>query len=440
MGAGNSYNFAITLFAALGGLTYGFSNSVIGSVLGLPGFFSYFDLRTTGHGASYETRIVGATSGLFAAGGAIGSFFLKFVADSLGRKRAIQIICVVCMISGALQAGSVHIAMFLVGRFLSGVAIGLIVSIIPVYQSEVSPPSQRGMMVGFHGGAIGCGYCSAAWIGYACYFSKNLSFQWRFMLAAQCFPPLILFIGSFKLPESPRWLVTQGRHQEALDILKRLHTGKLSNDSAEHSADEPGLAQREFQQISLQIELERELKTSPWVMVTKKSYRKRLFCGVFTQAIAQSTGVLVINNFQVSLYNGLGLYGAMPLLLYALYLTNSTTWNWIGAFLMDRTGRIPMMTFGLCGCIVAVSLETAMVAEFGGTTSKVGNGFGVFFLFMFGTIYGSCLDASTYVYSCEVFPTHLRAAGMGVSICGQFLCTLIFTQVAPTAFASIGWK
>lgn len=439
MGAGNRYNIAITLFAALGGLTYGFSNSVIGSVLGLPGFYSYFHLHTTGPGATYETRILGATSALFAAGGAIGSFFLKFVADSLGRKKAIQVICIVCMISGALQAGSVNIAMFLVGRFLSGLAIGLIVSIIPVYQSEVSPPSQRGMMVGFHGGAIGCGYCSAAWVGYACYFSKNASFQWRFELAAQTIPPLVLFLGSFKLPESPRWLIAQGRHDEGFDILKRLHTGKLSNDE-QGAEDEPSLAQREFQQISRQIELERELKTGPWDMVTHKSYRKRLFCGVFTQVIAQSTGVLVINNFQVSLYNGLGLYGAMPLLLYALYLTNSTTWNWIGAFLMDRTGRIPMMTFGICGCIVAVSLEAAMVAQFGGTDNKVGLGFGVFFLFLFGTIYGSCLDASTYVYSCEVFPTHLRATGMGISISGQFLFTLIYTQVAPTAFAAIGWR
>jgi MFS family permease len=124
--------------------------------LGLQSFFNYFDLTSTTSGNS----IIGATSGLFAGGGAIGALILAWLANKFGRVRAIKVTCVVCIISGAIQAGSIHIAMFLVGRFLSGVGVGLIVTLVPIYQSEVSPAESRGRMVGSHGFLIVTGYVS----------------------------------------------------------------------------------------------------------------------------------------------------------------------------------------------------------------------------------------------------------------------------------------
>lgn len=130
-----SYNYSVVFFAALGAiyitegkshlltptgsLTYGFCNSVIGSVLGLPSFFEYFDLDTTGPAASKVNAIVGAMNGMFAGGGTIGALILTWLADKAGRVRAVQITRILCILSGALQAGSVHIGMFLVGRFIS---------------------------------------------------------------------------------------------------------------------------------------------------------------------------------------------------------------------------------------------------------------------------------------------------------------------------------
>lgn len=81
-----------------------------------------------------------------------------------------------------------------------------------------------------------------------------------------------------------------------------------------------------------------------------------------------------------------------------------------------------------------------MVAQYGGTSNKVGNGFGVFFLYLFVTFYGGCMDVSTYVYCSEIFPTGIRAQGVGFSVSGLFLTALIYTQSAPTAFKNIGWK
>lgn len=71
-----------------------------------------------------------------------------------------------------------------------------------------------------------------------------------------------------------------------------------------------------------------------------------------------------------------------------------------------------------------VACETAMVATYGGTNNKIGNGFGVAFLFLFVTFYGSCVDAISYVYCSELFPTSLRAQGIGFSVVGLFAMTL----------------
>jgi MFS family permease len=156
--------------------------------------------------------------------------------------------------------------------------------------------------------------------------------------------------------------------------------------------------------------------------------------------LSQSTGVLVINNYQVSLYNGLGLYGSLPLLLYAFYLTWAAALNYFSATIMDRVGRTRLLIIGLIGCSMMIVCEMAMVAKFSGTDNKIGNAFGVVFLFLYVGIYASCLDATIYVYSAEIFPTHIRATGMGLCIFAQSCSTLLYTQAAPTAFGAMGWR
>jgi MFS family permease len=99
--------------------------------------------------------------------------------------------------------------------------------------------------------------------------------------------------------------------------------------------------------------------------------------------IAQSTGVLVINNYQVLLYNGLGLYNSIPLLLDALYLTIAALINVVSAAIIDRVGRKKLLIFGIIFCAIDISCEASMVAQLSRADNKVGNGFGVLFLFMY---------------------------------------------------------
>ncbi|KFZ16138.1 hypothetical protein V501_02371 [Pseudogymnoascus sp. VKM F-4519 (FW-2642)] len=384
MTGGNRYNFLIVFFVALGSFTYGFNAAIIGSVYGLPSFLEYFHIELTGPNSSYGTQITGATNGLFAGGGMIGCMIVPWLADKFGRKVGIQMICVLCIVSAIIQGASVHIAMFLVGRFLNGVGVGMIDVIVPIYQLEVSPAKNRGRMVGSHGFLVVCGY------------------------------------------------VLNGHEDEGFGNLRKLH--RRTNDPDEI------LAREEFLQIRQQVALDRLQKRSFIELWKKSSTRKRLLYGIFVQCIAQSTGVMVVNNYQVLLYKGLGLNGWLPLLLYALYDSWAAFMNWVNSMLLDRVGRIKIMTIGLVGCALSISCETAMVARYSGTSNVVGKGFGVFFLFLFVTFYGGSMDASSYVYCAEIFPTWMRAQGVGFSVMGLFARTLVYTQVAPVAFAQIGWR
>lgn len=158
--AANRYNFLVVFLVTFGSLTYGYNSAIIGAVLGLNSFFKYFGIDLYGPNAAESSRITGATNGVFAAGGLLGCILMTWLGDAFGRKVAIQVTSVLCVIAGIIQAASVHIAMFLVGRTLMGVGVGMVNVITPLYQCEISPAHLRGRMVGTHGFILCVGYVS----------------------------------------------------------------------------------------------------------------------------------------------------------------------------------------------------------------------------------------------------------------------------------------
>jgi len=144
------YNRLVTAFVALGSLTYGYCASVIGSTIGQPGWYLFFSLPQQGE-PGYDTtttHAIATANGLFSAGGAVGALLVMWSADAFGRKRNIQIGSLLAVVGGAFQGGAAALVMFHVGRFISGLGIGVLVTVCPMYLSEMSSPFVRGWLVG----------------------------------------------------------------------------------------------------------------------------------------------------------------------------------------------------------------------------------------------------------------------------------------------------
>lgn len=147
--------------------------------------------------------------------------------------------------------------------------------------------------MGHHAIFLVFGYMMSSWVGFACYYAETTSpqFGWRFPLALQCLPPLVLLLGSPWLPRSPRWLISKGKVDEALNNLKRLR----------QSRDDPNdlVAKEEHYQTKEQLRLEAAKLASTgcnvWSAVWKiKSYRRRMIIGFLTQWGAEFGGPLII--------------------------------------------------------------------------------------------------------------------------------------------------
>lgn len=292
-------------------------------------------------------------------------------------------------------------------------------------------------MVGLHGVLIGFSYSLTGFVSYGCSFSTNVTFQWRFPLAVQAIWPLVLFTGMFFLPYSPRWLLSQGREEEAWNTTRKLHANIKDPDDT--------YAQAEFRQMKEQILFEREhdavgFLAQARLSFSRPSFRKRLALGFLVQAGNQFTGALVVNNYQTTFYNGLGITGKLPLLLVGCFNFVTVPGNLMNGLLVDHIGRRKFVITGCASLCVILSVEAALTARFAETrsTNKVGLGFGVAFIFLFPVFYSICLDATMYLIPAEIFPMIIRSFGISWSIMGQWIATTILLGAAPTAFENIG--
>lgn len=126
----------------------------------------------------------------------------------------------------------------------------------------------------------------------------------------------------------------KNRPREAWDVLQKLHDTK-------NSLDRSSFAKMELYQITKQVAEDQEMSSSEtvWTLFTKASYRKRMICAFLVMFGSESTGILVVYNYSVLLYEGLGFTGSIPLLLAAAYVTVAFCGNYISSLLVDRIGR-----------------------------------------------------------------------------------------------------
>ncbi|KAK3110266.1 hypothetical protein LTR53_015619 [Teratosphaeriaceae sp. CCFEE 6253] len=435
----NAFNLLVVVYVALGSTACSYGLAILGSTVGQPSFYKSLGLAMQGEpGYARTASLIGAFNGVSAAGACIGAIVNSWSADALSRKHTIQIGAVILSIGAVLCAASVNVGMFLFSRFFAGIGIGMLVTCIPMYQAEVSTPDSRGFMVSMHGIMFAVGYGLSAWIGYGVYFisasGSASTFPWRFPLAFQATPALIMLAGSPWLPYSPRWLMQKDRFDEAEAVLKRLH------DTKEDQHHE--MAIKEFYQMRKQLEQDRRIKatTSRFEVFMTATNRKRCLIVAAMMWFNMFTGVLIIANYAVLLFTQLGISGATPLLLLAIWITISFPGNIITALCVDKWGRRKFMLTGASGILVSLILECVLQAVYTNSGNAAGQRAAIFPIFLFICFWSSCFDATQYLYMSEIFPTSVRGQGTAVGMANQFAAQIIILVAGPIALNDIGWK
>lgn len=270
----------------------------------------------------------------FLAGGLVGAVIQAPISNRFGRRAATGSAALLTILSGALQAGSVDVAMFITARIICGIGAGIVITNCPVYMSEISPPHIRGMLVSNHAISIIYAYITSALMALAFNY-VHTSYQWRLQFVLLAFFGLVLLASVAILPESPRWLCEVGQEDKARSVLERLH--QTENDT---NLD---IAAAEMAQIKAQIEIERSLPTSYLHIVRTPQLRHRAICSILTWLMGQSTGILVIANLTPTLFGALGYDVVLQLGLSVVWTVCAIIGAYVNAYLMDRVGRIKLL-------------------------------------------------------------------------------------------------
>lgn len=296
--------FALVCASCFGGMLFGWDTGAIGGVLNMKSAqarFGYTDKSATAKNDLSQNIVSTLQAGCFAA-----CFVTGWFADRYGRRWCLMATGVLTAIGVAFQAGSAahgNLAVMYVGRFIAGLACGAASTLTPLYVSECAPRAIRGGLTAFYQLFIVFGIMVAFWVNYGSLLHIKGSAQFILPLALQALPAVLLVLGMFFAPESPRWLAKEDNWEEATVVLAKMRG--LPADA--------GYVREEIREMSEQLEMERQLtgdastKTLLKEMWTIPGNRKRAIITVVLMICQQMTGVNAINYYAPQIFANLGL-------------------------------------------------------------------------------------------------------------------------------------
>ena len=218
------YNWRVYFCATIASFAscmIGYDSAFIGTTLALPSFVDEFNFASYSKGslALLKQNIVS----VYQAGAFFGSLGAYVSSYFLGRRMSLQLFTVIFILGAGMMLGANGergIGLIIGGRVLAGIGVGGCSNMTPIYISELSPPAVRGRLVGIYELGWQVGGLVGFWINYGVNTTMApSSSQWLIPFGVQLIPAGLLFIGSLVIPESPRWLYSKGRREQALKVL-----------------------------------------------------------------------------------------------------------------------------------------------------------------------------------------------------------------------------
>lgn len=408
-----SMGIFVGIFAAFGGVLFGFDTGTISGVMAMK-----YVLRTfTDDGVAFTASQSSLIVSILSVGTFFGALTAPLINDSIGRRWGIILGSLVVFNLGvALQTAATAIPLLCAGRAIAGFGVGIISGTIPLYQAEASPKWIRGAIVSCYQLAITIGIFLAAVINQGTH-NIDSSASYRIPIGIQLVWSLILGIGMIFMPETPRFFISKGDNENAMKSLVRLR--KLP-------ADHPEMID-ELKDIKAAYDFESEFGKSSWrqVFSHKNHQLKRLFTGVFIQAFQQLTGVNFIFYFGTSFFELAGVNGFVISLATNIVNVGSTV---PGILLMEIIGRRKILLGGAVGmCVSQFIVAIVGVAGGGDSAQKVLVAFTCIFIAFFAATWGP----AAWVVVGELFPLRTRAKSVAMCVASNWLWNWAIAYATP---------
>lgn len=399
------YIYSVSAIAAVAGLLFGFDTGIISGAL----LFIQKDFTlTTGLKELIVSSVLfGAMFGSLASGG---------LTDRFGRRKLMLIISALFICGTAIAACATNVYSILFGRIFIGFAIGIGSYTAPLYIAEVSPYELRGGLVSLNQLAITLGILFSFIINYV---FTNIDGSWRWMFGIGVIPAILLSVGMFFLPESPRWLIKQDRHAEAKKTLQKLR--QMSDVSHEINEIQHSLQMKQasFKEIF-----------APWILPV-------LFLGAMMGLIQQVTGINTIIYYAPTIFQLAGFPDASSSILATVGIGVVNVLATIFAvFYLDKLGRRPLLLTGLVGmCLSLLGLSISFQIS---ADAEMLRWLSIACTFTFIICFAFSLGAALWLLVSEIFPLEVRATAMGVAVFSCWLWNFIVSSTFLTLLNYMG--
>ncbi|EEU42511.1 uncharacterized protein NECHADRAFT_40128 [Fusarium vanettenii 77-13-4] len=413
----------VPLFSAS---SVGYDGSMMNGLQTLPQWRQYFD--------NPEGALLGLMNSVYPLGKVVSLLVVSYVCDRWGRKLPILIGLITCIAFAILQGLSKDIHSFIIARAFLGFFTSFISQPSPIIITELAYPTQRGKLTALYNTFFYFGSIFAAWCTYGT-FKIQSTWSWRIPSLLQGALPALQLLAWYFLPESPRWLVSQGRKEEARKVLAEFHAGG--------DADSP-LVNFEMDEIESVITQESEaLSATSWVeLVRTPANRRRTLIAVIVGWFAQWNGVGVVSYYLVLVLNTIGITKVkdQTLINGLLQIFNWLASTFLGALMVDRLGRRTLFLVSTAGMLAAYVVWTGLTSHFVNTHNEATGRAVVAFIFIYYLFYDIAWTPLLQAYPVEIYPYTLRARGLSITYISSFTGLIVGNQVNPIAMKAIAWK
>lgn len=405
-------------------MTSGFDSQIINAVQIVPYWKTYFGNPTGGY--------QGILAASLPLGACIGLPFIPFINDGFGRRWCIMFGSVMMIIGSLIQGFSISGAMYIVARVIIGFGLPFAVVAGSCLIGELGYPKERPILTSLFNACYFIGAIIAAGITFGTQTIQS-DWSWRIPSLLQMAPSLLQVALVFLLPESPRWLISKDRHEQALAVLVKYHGEGDPNSE---------FVKAEMAEMKSTIAIEMEYSKNSWLdMVRTAGMRRRVVIGGLLGLFTQLSGNVVISYY---LGDSLRLIGFTDPNFQAQYNLGNQCWSLVCgigiSLVIMKFKRRTMYLAGITGIFCVYMSWTICSERFNSVKSDAAAKLSLFWIYAYSPMYNLAFNALTYTYLVELFPYAQRARGIAIFQFFGKAAQFFGTNVNPVGFGSLGWK